>query len=390
MSALDDRTFALGVPLYFLVGTGHVLWGAMTPMLQRDLGVSSQSLSWLVTVQFLAFLVAVLCSPHVVSRWGLRTSVTAALASIVAGVVLLGQAAGSGELLASGLLFGLGAGFLESSVGGYALTAPGAHRKIAVLESCFALGALGLPLLVFLLSEQVSRAELCLGFAVAVTSCLVAWCLSWNRLDEGPPVRRAGTTGGAGPSYSLGLPVLLALGFFYAGAETNIAAFLPSVTSDSHGATAGVLAVSGFWAAVAAGRWAWSVYGTSAFSAPAIVVMTSGMVIALVAMSVTLGSSVVLLVFLAALCGLAAAGVFPVAVALAVRTSELPGATVTSLFIGAACFGGSLLAVPVGLAIHHLGTRSGVVVLCLYATAACLASLAATKHVTTGHRAAVR
>lgn len=388
MNMARDRTFVFGIPLYFLVGTGHVLWGAMTPMIQRDLGVSSQSLSWLVTLQFLAFLVGVLGSPHVVARCGLRVLVTAALTSIIAGVALVGFATGFGYLLASGLLFGIGAGSLESSVGAYALTTSGAHRKISVLESCFAVGALGLPLLVFVLNEQVSRAGLCLEFSAAVTLCLAAWCLSWTRLDDGPSSRPPENRGTVASSFSPGLPVLLALGFFYAGTETNIAAFLPSVTSDSHGATSGVLAVSGFWTAVALGRWAWSLYGTSVFSTAAIVVMTFGMVISLLAMSFLVGTSVVLEVFLAALCGLAAAGVFPVAVALAVRSSPLAGTTVTSLFIGSACLGGSLLAIPVGLTIDQHGARSGVVVLCLYSAAAWLISLAATKYVSTGQRAA--
>lgn len=169
------------------------------------------------------------------------------------------------------------------------------------------------------------------------------------------------------------------LAFCYVGAETNIAAFLPSISTESHGSTIGVLAVSGFWAAVALGRWAWSVYGTRWFRAGSVVVMTGVMVLSLLAMSLTLGSSVVLLVVLAALCGLAAAGVSPVAVTLAVQASPLSGATVTSYFIGAGCLGGALLALPLGWVLGHYGARSGVVTLCLYSAVAFALALVAMK-----------
>lgn len=194
--AVQDRTFVLGMPLYFFVGTGHVLWGAMTPMLQRDPGLSAPALSWLITLQFLAFLVGVLGSPRIVARRGLRLTVLAALAGAATGVSVLALAGSFGQLILSGMLFGLGAGPLEGSMGAYALTVSGAHRKISVLESCFAFGALGLPLLVFVLDEQVPRAVLCLGFAAAVTLGLVSWAASWTRLDDGAAVSRSHSGGG--------------------------------------------------------------------------------------------------------------------------------------------------------------------------------------------------
>lgn len=345
---------------YAGVGTAHVFWGTVSPY-ALPVEAASQTLAALIAAQFTGFLLGVLSAPRLSTRIGVGRHITIALALFAIALSAPLWVLSPPILLGASVILGAAAGSLETQIGALALDPARGPRALTVLEACFGLAALLFPVLVFVLSPVISwRAPV----ALAATAMAIL-CVVWTRthrasLSPRTQVDTAGASAAPRPAVrripTTAACLLLVFAVVYAGFETNFANFLPRIV-DSHGeATTSVLAVSGFWFGITAGRLLTVSVVHTIVGRKALAVLAIGLTTALLGLARFSDELATALPWVIA-AGLLAAAMFPVALTLATRIGGIPIPIMTSYFVASASLGGAAMALPVGTTLDAFGPR---------------------------------
>lgn len=353
---------------YAGVGTAHVFWGTISPY-ALPAEAASHTLAGLIAAQFTGFLLGVLSAPRLSARIGVGRHIAIALGLFAVALSAPLWVLDPPVLLGASVILGISAGSLETQIGALALEPARGPRALTVLEACFGLAALLFPVLVYLLSPAISWRTPVAAAAAAMTTLCVIWAYTHKAslvrsVDQTPEPPRPTTHRVPAAAACL----LLVFAVVYAGFETNFANFLPRIVG-SHGEPgAGVLAVSGFWFGITAGRLLTVSVVHTIVTRQALAGIAVGLTAVLLGLAHFDGELLTALPWVIA-AGLLASAMFPVALTLATRIGGIPIPIMTSYFVASASLGGAAMAIPVGITLDGFGSHG---VALLFACAAAL------------------
>ena len=354
----------LGCLCYLLIGFAHVVLGSLLEELLDYYNLTYSSGSQLVFNQFAGFLVGVLATPWFARRFGKKRTVALALICLTVAETVYSFLPSWGWMLAAGPLAGFGFGMIEAAIGALIIDVVTERRAAAMsrLEVFFGLGALLMPTAASVLIHYGLWAWCFPLIAVISFVSLILWlCMplgdathsakprdnASNRDNPGSSPAPAVT-----PRYSSrSLPLLVAMMLFfllYVGVEMSIVHFLPSILIERSGASTSLatIGITAFWAAVVVGRLLAGQLSERFGYTRYLIASSIGMLIGLILFAFSPGLWISFSIIIAL--GLAAAGIF--AVALVFTNERLPGLTerTTSLLVASGGLGGALLPRLVG------------------------------------------
>lgn len=373
----------IGCLCYLLIGFAHVVLGSLLEELLSYYNLTYSSGSQLVFNQFAGFLVGVLATPWFARRFGKTYTVALALVCLTVAETVYSFLPSWGWMLAAGPLAGFGFGMIEAAIGALIIDVVTERRASAMsrLEVFFGVGALLMPVAASLLIHYDLWAWCFPMIAALSFISLVLWLL----MPLGGAARDAGSSGSPARGSAAGspapgqapaprytarsAPLLAAMMLFfllYVGVEMSFVHFLPSILIERSGASTSLATtgITAFWAAVVAGRLFAGQLSERFGYKRYLTASSSGMLVGLIlfAFSPNLWVSFAIIIAL----GLAAAGIF--AVALVFTNERLPGMTerTTSLLVASGGLGGALLPRLVGWSMDSfsLAVTMGLLVFC--------------------------
>jgi len=339
---------ALGVALSF--------FGPALPTLRDQTGATLGQLGLVFAAQSIGGLVGSIVAGRLYRRFGGPHLIAVAVCLLAASIALLAVAGALALVIALGALMGLGAGTMDVSANTVAPTLVEPEDLVSsmnALHMCFAIGALGTPLVVGLSVALTDG----LGLACAVFgAALVALGVTLWRRDRAEGARRAAEQHAeAGPTPAAWrLTIIASFFLLYVGLEVCFAGWVATY-ADELGLGAGwaTVVTTGFWAGFLAGRlfMAWRgerlATGRVLWTSVGAAVVTS-VVIALV------GAAPVALLAGSIALGAVVAPQFPTMLAHVHRTIPLTG-TVTAWCIAGSSIGGLLLPPLIGVLFDSVG-----------------------------------
>ena len=342
ISRVARRALLLSSATFALIGACITIPGALLPILVDDFHISLIEAGSMLAFQPVGYLLAVIATGGLVSRFGVRWIVPVAFLVGAAGFGAFGLATGWTSAGAAMFAFGLGFGTIEVGVN-TALLAEGGSRRTNLLNFAHLFFGVGCVLAPAAATRAVNagmswRSEfLIAGGAIAALG--VGWAIA--ALDVG---RRRDHASGAAARKALSAPVLVlaALLGIYVGVEVGVGGWLTKYMTDVHGldlSQAGT-ALSLYWLGLTGGR--------LALSAVAHRIRERSLLIALSAFATAaavLGLSVpnaAAAEACFALTGLGFSGIFPTVMALGAAAGPDDVARVTSILITGAGIGGIL------------------------------------------------
>lgn len=372
--------------LTLLVGLGMSSWVTRTPAVRDAVDASTAGMGMVLFGLSVGSMAGVMSAGPLVRRHGARPVVVVGTLLIVAGVVVVGLAAGVGlaaAVFAGLLLFGVGGGLGEIglNIEGAALESRTGRPVLPALHGSFSLGTvIGALVGIALTAADFPVVWHLLAMAV-VMAALAAWALPGLPAGTGRQARVAPAAAGAvghrpsvwrDPRLLLIGVVVLAMAF----AEGAANDWLPLLMVDGHGmsATHGSLVYAGFAAAMTVGRFSGGPvvarFGRAAvLSVSAVCAIVGVLAVVFASGPVVAGAAVVLW-------GLGASLGFPVAISAAgddpERGDERVSAVATSGYL-AFLVGPPLL----GFLGEHLGLRPAMLVVVALLVVAAFAARAA-------------
>lgn len=356
-----SRTAVASIGATFLVmGLIVSSYGPLLEHLTRRFAVTLPVAGSTISIHFAGALVGVLVAMRSMEMLPARATVIAATAVVVGGCVGIALAPSWPAFAAAVFLVGLGFGALVIGLNQAVAYSEGARRAALLngLNGLYSAGAVAGPLLVSVLAKGHFSAMF-LG-AAALTACLIA---PGAGISGRLPVA-AGTPGR--PSRLV--LVFVAAFVLYVAIENGIAGWMTShLESTGLGSPAAAAFTSGFWLALAAGRFLITAVPPSVSEATIVLSASLVATLALVAASTGVRAPWAYVV-----AGLAMAPIFPTGVVWLARLYQ-GDARATSWLFPAAELGGVVGPGAIGLVIAGFGVRWTPTVLAAVAVAMCVA-----------------
>lgn len=351
------RLIWMGCWSYLLIGLAHVVIGSLLPDLLDHYGKDYSAGGTLIFAQFAGFLIGVLVSPLLISRFGKLYGLLIATGMLCAAEFCYTLLPPWEWLYAVGTVAGFGFGMIEAVIGTIIIVAVTEGTAIAMsrLEVFFGLGALLMPLAagVFIQAE-VWRYSFLLVAGLAFVM-LFAWgrgsfgeyrealyAKGSKREEKGAWLNQYRGTRG------LLLAVFLVFFFVYVGTEMSFVNFLPSLLIEKLGIDkpTAAFSVTLFWIAMTCGRLFCGVIAEK-ISYSRYVVWSSVISFAVISLFALAGGKITLFALILLL-GLFMSGLFSIALVFANKL--LPGAeeSTPSLLIAAGGVGGAVLPLLMG------------------------------------------
>jgi MFS transporter, FHS family, glucose/mannose:H+ symporter len=245
----------VGVAGFVSVGALQASFGPSFAALQERYGVSIAQVGAIVSAYFAGAFVGVLGSGALLGRLGYRRSLISAALLVAAGAAVIGTA--STWLLALAAAFVAGLGFGQATVGvnlmvarAYGRSAPAA---LNALNGTYSLGAVLGPALVAVVTARFGpSAEASAVVFGAVSLCAIVFLVGALRLRWLPIPRRPARGRVGVPAAAVLL--FMVMFFLYVATEASTPAWIPTHLRPQLGAANAALVASGFWTALALGR----------------------------------------------------------------------------------------------------------------------------------------
>ncbi|GGH22064.1 MFS transporter [Paenibacillus segetis] len=255
----------MGCWSYLLIGLAHVVVGSIMPDLLLHYGKDYSAGGSLIFAQFAGFLVGVLVSPLLISKFGKRTGLLIAIGLLCLAELCYTMLPPWEWMYLVGSVAGFGFGMIEAVIGTLIIVAIKEGTAIAMsrLEVFFGIGALVMPLLAgWLIQSDIWRYSFLIVCAMAFIM-FIFW-LKRNfgdlnqLLDSKEEVKQEkkrllsqyqGVRG-------LLLIVFIVFFFLYVGMEMSFVNFLPSLLIEKLGTdkSTAAFSVTLFWIAMTIGR----------------------------------------------------------------------------------------------------------------------------------------
>jgi len=350
---------------FLLMGMLAAAYGPLLAFLIRRFQVGLPAAGLVFGAHFGGGLLGVLVSMRGLERIGGRVALSGSLALLGLGCAGVALAPSWPLLLGAVFLIGVGFGGLDIAINQLVVHSanPGRVAQVNVLNGSYAVGAVVAPLLVAAAGRRYSA--LYAGAAVMAAIVILGW-----RGVSGGLAAPAANGRAAGSDAGLIVTFVIAI-TLYVGVEIGVAGWMPThLQGIGYSVTAAARLTSGFWLALAAGRFLVAPL-TLRLGEPFIVLAGTGIVVlALIAALVPAAAPAAYL-----LAGLAIAPIFPTGLAWLARLN--PGnPRATAWIFPAAMLGGALIPTGLGVVMAGLGTAWAPAVLAAVATG-CLAAFAA-------------
>lgn len=375
----------IGCFAYLLIGSAHVVMGAVLEELLHYFNRSYSDGGQLIFAQFSGFLIGVLTAPWWSKRLGRRGLMILALGTLTAGETIYSFLPSWNLMIVAAPFAGFGFGIVEAAIGAIVLEFFRNYKAIAMsrLEVFFGIGACLMPTAGSLLIAAGNWSLVFPFLAVLSFAMLLLWSFTSfgsmeSVLSKHKHIERKRVSASSNRRATLHGSAVLAfmIIFFvlYVGIEMSIVNFLPSVLIEHTGTSSalGSLSVTFFWIAMVIGRFFSGVlankWGYGRY------LLLNGFGALLLLTSLPIFGGIVSSYLAAFLLGLFMAGLF--AIGLVFTTHQLPGSEerVTSLLIASGGLGGALLplftgwmmdAYPYSLAIGSLAILMAIMLIML-------------------------
>jgi fucose permease len=338
--------------------------GVAWPSMRSALGLGTGELGGLLAAAMVGYLVSASASGTLVARLGVGRLLLASNLVMTASSLGYALAPHRAVALGAALFAGLGGGAIDAGINAYAARRfP--PRLVTWLHACYGVGAMLGPLLIT--GVMASGRSWRVGYgilAVLLGAMALAFAATWSAWDTPGHGGDVAAVVPDAPAVSLGETMArpavwlnMALFFVYAGLEVTAGQWMYTVFTEARGVDVGTagLAVSGYWAALTLGRFAFG----------ALAVHHSPERLLRVSLSIAPGTALLIwwtpqpiigILGLAAL-GFAFAPIYPLLVALTPKrlgrryVTQAVGLQVAGSYLGAAALPGigGMLAATVGL-----------------------------------------
>nr|WP_281381401.1 MFS transporter [Geomicrobium halophilum] len=351
-----------GLICYFMVGSMHVLFGSLLPLLIEEGGISPSMGGVLIFFQFAGFLIGIVISPFIIQKSNRLLTIFTFQGLLFMSIFGITLSLDLWSILCMGFLVGVSSGSLESTTGSLTLDQDNGDRAISILEVAFGIGALSFPLLInysnyLSLDWRYILYGLCvlvlfnMVFYLKYHSQLKLFDKNVERYSEKTNKKTLNWQGNIGV-----IALFSVFAFFYAGLETNFANYLPLLIQELLPETSVYLySISAFWLGMIIGR---LIIGSLVNKIPNYVFIVFATFISLI----TLGTITVIqnggfLLINVFLIGFILAGIFPISLFNFTEQLKGEGASLTAstLFIGSASLGGSIFSLVIGPTIEFGG-----------------------------------
>ena len=344
---------------FLALGVGLSFFGPALPTLRDQTGATLSQLGLVFAAQSVGGLVGSIVAGRLYRRLGGPHLIAIAVCLLAGSIAFLAVAGELALVIALGALMGLGAGTMDVSANTVAPTLVEPEDLVSsmnALHMCFAIGALGTPLVVGLSTSLTGGLGLaCGGFGIA----LVALGVTLWRRDRADGARRAAEQHEeSGPTPAAWrLAIVASFFLLYVGLEVCFAGWIATYADELHlGSGWGTAFTAAFWGGFLAGRLLMTWRGER---------IETGRVLwasVLLATGIAVGIALVGAAPAAILVGAAAFGAviapqFPTMLAHLHRVVPLTG-TVTAWCIAGAAVGGLLLPPLIGALFDAAGAAA--------------------------------
>ncbi len=350
---------------YFLsfiaLGLAAAVLGPTLPGLAQQTGSQIGQIGILFTAQALGNMISSFVSGRLLDRFPAHPLIAVQLLSIA---IMLALTPFAGRLVwLAAIMFVMGAGMGTLDVSGNALLAwiwrQDVAPKLNALHFFFGLGALIAPLVA---AQAITRTSAIAPTYWLLAACVLPLAFIFLRLAS-PPHDHAAGQAAAAPPPLLPLLSLVAVFFFYVGAELSFGGWIYTYAVETGLATAAAAGylTSLYWGALTLGRLLTIPVANRIRPRYLLMVDIAGMFASLGLLAVGAGAPA--LVWLAAFgMGLAAANVFPTLISMAGHNMSLTGSTTRWFLIGS-----SLGSITIPYLVGQLFARTGpgMMVVCL-------------------------
>lgn len=334
------RALFLASVTFALLGACITIPGALLPLLVEDFHISLIEAGSMLALQPVGYLLAVVATGGLVSRFGVRWIAPLGFLVGAAGFAAFGLAGGWTSAGAAMFAFGLGFGVIEVGTN-TALLAEGGSRRTNMLNFAHLFFGVGCVLTPAAATRAVNagmswRSEFLIAGGV-IAALGVGWAAA--ALDVGRRDAHA-SSGSARETLTPPVLVLAALLGIYVGVEVGIGGWLTKYMTDVHGldlSRAGT-ALSLYWLGLTGGRLALSAV-SHRFRERSLLIGLSAFATAAAALALSIQSTAAAEVCFA-LTGLGFSGIFPTVMALGAAAGPHDVARVTSVLITGAGIGG--------------------------------------------------
>jgi fucose permease len=344
---------------FLALGVGLSFFGPALPTLRDQTGATLGALGLVFAAQSVGGLVGSIVAGRLYRRLGGPHLIAIAVLLLAVSIALLAVAGELALVIALGALMGLGAGTMDVSANTVAPTLVDPDALVAsmnALHMCFAIGALGTPLVVGLsvaLTDGLGLA--CAVFGVA----LVALGVTLWRRDRADGARRAAEQHEeAGPTPAAWrLAVVASFFLLYVGLEVCFAGWIATYADELDlGSGWGTAFTATFWGGFLLGRLLMTWRGERIETGRVLWVSVIAATVIAVLIAVV-GAAPVAVLFGSAAFGAAIAPQFPTMLAHLHRSVPLTG-TVTSWCIAGAAVGGLILPPLIGTLFDSVGAAA--------------------------------
>jgi MFS transporter, FHS family, Na+ dependent glucose transporter 1 len=344
---------------FLALGVGLSFFGPALPTLRDQTGATLGQLGLVFAAQSVGGLVGSVVAGRLYRRLGGPHLIAVAVCVLAASIALLAVAGELALVIALGALMGLGAGTMDVSANTVAPTLVAPEDLVSsmnALHMCFAIGALGTPLVVGASTSLTGGLGLACGvFGIA----LVALGVTLWRRDRADGARRAAEQEDeSGPTPATWRLAIVATFFLlYVGLEVCFAGWIATYADELHlGSGWGTAFTATFWGGFLVGRLLMTWRGERVETGR--VLWASVILATVIAVLIALvGAAPVAIVVGAAAFGAAIAPQFPTMLAHLHRVVPLTG-TVTAWCIAGSAVGGLILPPVIGTLFDSVGAAA--------------------------------
>jgi MFS transporter, FHS family, glucose/mannose:H+ symporter len=336
--SLPTFIYGLGLAIFFIIGMSQSLYGPALSDFQQRFAVAEAEVGWLISAHFIGMIIVTLGSGPYLRHGSYRTFILIGLSCLVLGCSGIYTAPFWGLALLSAFCIGLGFGAINVS---FTLLAGDlfVERRVAALSTFSAmigLGAIAGPLLIVALGTGKA-------FLLTALFALVATVPAWTLP---PSVKRQGEARATKAGHPFIVVGFVLLYLIYVGSEAGIGSWGATHLTPLLGSERAAFFTSLFWLALTLGRLITvpiSMYVRSSTLLIASLGLGAG------AMGLAYQTNVAPFAYI--LAGLALAPVFPTGLAWIRQVFPSAAASVTSLVLVSAAFGGVIFPPAIGFVV---------------------------------------
>jgi fucose permease len=370
---------------FLLIGWAGLVVPSLVRQLEATFGIDDAAIGLWYFVNASTYAAASLAGGLLTERFGRRIVLGVAAAALAAGLWIAAAAGSWPVFVAAAIPMGAGAGAIDGGMNGLLLDVAGSARGRALnlLHLFFSIGALAAPFVIGLVVSHGIAWPLVV-VATGVAALVVAGVLAIVSMPSGREQRAEPAAPSESPPPSAAHPkrlprpllfLSIAIACYVAG-EVGVSSWTVRFLHDVPLETA-TLALSGFWAGLAAGRIAAVRWGDR-FPHPAIAAASSALAGVAVIVAVVAPSPGVAIVAIA-LAGFASGPVFPLIIAIGGELYPARVAAVAGTLTAVAVVGGVVYPPLIGVMSGSIGLGAGLLGGAMLSIAGAVSILAATR-----------